>query len=266
MMLRFVSLLLFAISFTGFCDAQSIKEISMCQGDTAIMSAEVSDADSMQWYYNGHPVPGANNDTLKFTQGGMFYLMAFSEQGKCFTQSDFIRVEISYPSAIDDHYNLTLGRTEALNVLNNDNMACFAFNLSTITITRPPVVGSIMSIANGMIIYKASNSRLLPDYFTYRITDMEGRTTNEARVDIEVDLHCALLYPNPVKDVLNILVDPQKIHGINVYDASGKRLAALGIDQSNMKFNMSEYAQGIYFFEILERNGKGCTLKVQKDK
>lgn len=265
-MLRSVFLFLFTISFSGLCPAQALREISMCQGDTAIMSAVVSDADSMQWYYNGHPVPDANNDTLRSPQAGMFYLMAYSEQGKCFDRSDFIKVEISYPNAADDHYDLSLGRTQALNVLGNDDAACFAFNLSTITITKPPNVGSVISITNGMIVYKASDNLLLPDYFTYRITDMEGRITNEARVNIEVSLNCALLYPNPVQNELNILVDPQKMHGINVYDATGKRLAALGVDQSNQKFDMSSYAQGIYFFEILERNGKGCTLKVQKDK
>jgi len=265
-MLRFVSLLLFTVSFTGLCDAQSVREISMCQGDTAIMSAVVSDADSIQWYYNDHPVPDTNNDTLRSAKEGMFYLMAFSENGKCFDRSDFIRVKISYPAAVDDHYALTLGKTEALNVLNNDNEACFAFNLSTITITQPPVVGSIVSITNGMIVYKASNSLLLPDNFTYRITDMEGRTTNEARVNIDVELNCALLYPNPVQHDLNIIVDPQKTHAINVYDASGKRLAEISPDKVNLKFDMSGYAQGIYLFEIIKRNEKGCTLKVQKDK
>lgn len=266
MMLRYIFLLLFTVCFTCLCKAQTVKEISMCQGDTAIMSAVVANADSMQWYHNNQPVPGATDDTLRFTTGGMFYLLAYSGHGKCVSSSDLIKVTISYPSAADDYYTISPGKTEALNILNNDQEACFAFNKSTITITKPPVTGTIESVANGIIIYKATMNLIAPDYFTYRITDMEGRTTNEATVNIDVALNCALLYPNPVKDDLNILVDAQKMHGINIYDATGKRLAALTIERSDIKFNMNAYAQGVYLFEILERNGRGCTLKVQKDK
>jgi hypothetical protein len=180
------------------CEAQATKEVSMCQGDTAIMSVTVANADSLQWYYNNNPVSGGNDDTLRYTTAGTFYLVAFSEHGKCTTLSDFIQVSISYPTVNDDSYVLSPGRTEALNVLHNDNPACAAFNLSTITITKPPATGTVMSITNGMIVYQASNSLLGPDQFSYRITDMNGRTTNEAVVHIDVALDCALLYPNPV--------------------------------------------------------------------
>lgn len=265
-MLRLIFLLIFVTGAAELCKAQVTREVTMCQGDTAIMSAVVADADSMRWFYNNQPVADATNDTLRSVRSGLYYLAAYSGGGKCFEQSDFIRVNISYPAARDDNYALTPGRTEALNVLNNDDPACSAFNLSTITITHEPLIGNIVSVTNGKILYKASSNLLVPDNFSYRITDMEGRTTNEATVRIEVVLNCAMIYPNPVKDIVNVIVDPKRVHAINVYDAGGKRVASMSADRTDMKLDMTRYAQGIYIFEIEERNGEGCTLKVQKDK
>ena len=58
------------------------------------------------------------------------------------------------------------------------------------------------------------------------------------------------LYPNPVKDILNI--DAKNIDWIKIYDVSGKLVKTFS---KQSKINISELPKGNYLTEISE-NGK----------
>lgn len=263
-------LILILILFLGcevWCHAQSTpdKEATMCVGDTATMTATATGADSFQWYRNNLPIPGANRDTLISRQGGIYFVRVFNGISKaCFDQSGDIRVYIETSRANDDYVTVPLGKNTVMDVLLNDDPKCAPFDKSTFHIVSQPAIGTIVAAADGIVTYKPSPTIIGADKFTYTISDIEGRMTNIATVYLDLFLDCAIVYPNPVDDILNITVNSQKIHALRIYDMAGRELHRTAVNENVIKINVQEYAQGIYMVELIEKNGPGCIFKIQK--
>lgn len=253
---------LFISAATASGQSTADLEATICQGDTALMSVSVTDADSLQWYYNSVAVPGGNNDTLTAFRSGIYYLKAFRSQ--CFDVSGDIRIFMAYPRANDDYVKVPLGALATFDVLANDNPNCAPFDPKTFTIISPPVIGTLVSAAGGMIVYKPPVSSFGTDKFVYRITDVEGRRTNEATVSVELYIDCAMVYPNPVEDKLNITVNNKRIHAIKIFDALGRELYHTPVSSTMVSIDMHAFAQGFYVVRLLEHDGPGCMIKVQK--
>lgn len=244
--------------------AQSTRDttVVICPGDSATMSATFSNTDSVQWYKNDFPLLGANNDTLVALDGGVYYVVAY--KGECWNESGDITVKIAMPIARDDHYTLGLAHTEGLSILNNDEATCAEFDPNSLKIITPPRFGTIMSIANGRVMYRSAVTDIESDQFTYTIKDVEGHTTNLATVFIDIDFNCGLVYPNPVGNELNVVVNPKRIHAMNLYDSYGRLMYSSDVNRINYKINMGGFSQGNYVIEFLEKNGPGCKIKVHK--
>jgi hypothetical protein len=234
----------------------------MCLGDTAVMTVSVTNADSLQWYRNGNVMPGANKDTLITELGGIYYLKAFRSQ--CEDVSGDIRIFITSPTAADDYVVVPLGTLATFDVLANDNAACAPFDKASFAIVTPPFMGTLVSSAGGIIVYKPSPVKLGIDKFVYRVKDIEGRLAREATVSLELYIDCAILYPNPVEHLLHISVNNKKIHAIRILDATGREVYYTTVNKIALTVDMSSYAQGLYLVELLERDGPGCTIKVIK--
>jgi hypothetical protein len=229
------------------------------------MSAQIVDADSMQWYRNNQPIPGANKDTLVYTQGGLFYLRIFRGNGKeCMDQSGNIRVFMTHPRANDDYVIVPLGKPVTIDVLANDDPNCGPFDKNTFRITGLPAIGTLVSAEKGIVVYKPPSTLLGTDKFTYTVEDKEGRITNVATVTLELYIDCAMLYPNPVEDVMNVTVNKKKIHTIRIFDATGRETFRSPVNENNFSIDMHEYAQGMYIVELIEHDGPGCVFRVMK--
>lgn len=264
-MRRFICLyLLLFCCFAGRAQNTPDQEVTMCVGDTVTMSAAVLYADSLQWFHNGVPIPGANKDTLVYLEGGLFYLRAYSGRAVCMDQSRDIRVFITSPQAIDDHVVVTSGKPVSLDALANDQPLCAPFDRNTFTIVSPPSIGTLTSWEKGYIVYKPSVKNIGTDRFTYRVKDIDGRLSNEATIYIELIVDCAILYPNPVDQILHVTVNNKRIYALKIYDATGREMYRTVVDKSALDINISDYAQGVYIVELLEHDGSGCTMKIQK--
>lgn len=264
-MFRFLLLCLLLAS-CYCCTAQSTpdQEVTMCTGDTVTMTATVIAADSLQWFRNEVPIPGANSDTLVYLTGGIFYLRAYAPGGACEDQSGDIRVYITYPRTNDDYINVPLGKTVTFDALENDEPLCAPFDRSSFRIITPPVLGILSAYENGYIVYKPSPTQIGQDRFTYQVRDVDGRIANEATVYLELYIDCAVLYPNPVEQELHITVNNKRIHSIRIYDARGRELYRTVVSTNLLTVDMNSYAQGIYIVELLEHDGSGCTFKIRK--
>jgi hypothetical protein len=265
-MLRAILYLVFLSTsvVSAFGQSTADLETTMCVGDTAVMTVSVTYADSLQWYRNGNAMPGANKDTLITVLGGIYYLKAFRLQSQCEDVSGDIRIFITSPTTSDDYVVAPLGSLATFDVLANDNAACAPFDKSSFAIVTPPTMGTLVSSAGGIIVYKPSPVKLGTDKFVYRVKDTEGRLAREGTVSIELYIDCAILYPNPVENLLHISVNNKKIHAIRIYDATGKEIYYTAVSKIALTVDMSSYAQGLYLVELLEHDGPGCTIKVLK--
>jgi len=89
----------------------------------------------------------------------------------------------------------------------------------------------------------------------FRIDDEDSRDIRNAQVEMQV-------YPNPVKDILNIKftsVDNQAAT-IHVFDMVGKTVLNIPVEaiegENKYSVDFSEYHKGIYFVEILQNEMK----------
>lgn len=69
------------------------------------------------------------------------------------------------------------------------------------------------------------------------------------------------IYPNPVKDVLNIDFNNNDISGA-IFDMQGKRV--LKLDARNTQFNVSNLPKGIYILKITD-SAQTLTYKIIKE-
>lgn len=250
-----------------YAAAQSTPDLraDMCLGDTATMTVSVSNADSLQWYKNGEAIAGANNDTLLAFEGGAYFVRAFIGDGRtCTDGSGNIRIIINYPYAHDDYVVVPLGKVSPLDVLLNDQPNCAPFDKSTLHIVSQPSLGTIARVEKGIVYYKPPSTLLGVDKFTYVITDIEGRITNEAVVGVELFVDCAVLYPNPVENKLHVTVDNKKIRALKVYDGAGRALYQTVVEENSLTIDMSSFPQGIYMVELVGYDGPGCMVKIHK--
>lgn len=90
---------------------------------------------------------------------------------------------------------------------------------------------------------------------------------HEGKLSIEEEVFSKMtVYPNPVKDVLNIEGDFSVLNGaeFTIYDATGKILKIQNIiNETDLRVDMSSYAKGLYLISIY-KNGSSKTFKIIK--
>ena len=64
------------------------------------------------------------------------------------------------------------------------------------------------------------------------------------------------VYPNPVKDVLNIDVNYDLPKVLNIFDITGRKVEEVLFDAKNTTVNVSNYNHGFYFYEIRTKEGE----------
>lgn len=59
------------------------------------------------------------------------------------------------------------------------------------------------------------------------------------------------VYPNPTESMLNIDAGETKIVSINLYEGTGRLLITLDVNKENVQLNMSQYATGTYYLQVV---------------
>ena len=80
-------------------------ELVLCQGDTIFLISGMPYDTNLQWYDNGNPIPGANDDTLIVTTAGSYTFSGAPSLCPNFIQNQFIPsdvVVITCPSGIQE--------------------------------------------------------------------------------------------------------------------------------------------------------------------
>jgi uncharacterized membrane protein len=84
----------------------------------------------------------------------------------------------------------------------------------------------------------------------------EEKTFTTLQVGInDYDLNNVVVYPNPTKGMVQIQNSESRIQNVEVYDAYGKMLNVVNVNDNSATVNMSGYAAGTYFVKIMTENG-----------
>ncbi len=260
-------LLLFSLIHSLLSFAQSTPALSavMCRGDTAFITAQISDADSLQWYRNEVSVSGARGDSLMTLQEGIYYVKAFKgKDNGCVDESGRITIIFDESKLNDDTFFVQIGKTTTIDVLDNDEARCAPFDRETFRIVNAPKSGTIVKSEDGVPHYRPVNGEPGTDSFSYTVNDIEGREIEAANVVIQLVIDCAIVYPNPVGQFMYVTVNEQIVKALKLYDATGREVYRQTIEAPHTSINTSAFADGWYMLECVKYRGESCFIKLSK--
>jgi hypothetical protein len=111
-----------------------------------------------------------------------------------------------------------------------------------------------------MIHGRALNSQEIAYLFNLTSSWTSSPTSTEVISENELRL-----FPNPVKNALNIQLDENSNYALEVTDLNGKRVYSSNLSGQNFELNTAEWVQGLYLLRLIDENGKTYTQKVVKD-
>ena len=68
------------------------------------------------------------------------------------------------------------------------------------------------------------------------------------------------LYPNPASN--NIRIEGNAIESVNVYNIMGALVESISVNDNNVDVNLSQYSNGVYFFNIRQSDGTVSNQRV----
>ena len=116
------------------------------------------------------------------------------------------------------------------------------------------VDGSILTVtglANGdaeVSILAESGEDQMGDVFRVNVTSPTG-------INDKFNIRSSMnIYPNPVRDLLNIYTGSMKIHRVDISSISGQILQSYNMDQTIFQLDLSSFQKGIYFITIRSKD------------
>lgn len=155
-------------------------EIVICQDDTLFLISGLPYNNNLQWYNNGNPIPGSNNDTLEVTSAGSFTFSGAPQVCPGYLQNQFIPVdvvEITCPSGLIEApgYEVTILPNPASDLVTISFPGCERIEIydaagkQVLSALTNPVLRS----------HEIKIDELLPGYFTVWIY---SKTTSKAGI------------------------------------------------------------------------------------
>jgi hypothetical protein len=341
--------------------AQSgIREVGICKGTSIRLKAASADASAYEWYKNGQVIPDISGSDLVISEEGDYTAYALNSNGCSSDASVEIHLIFNRPVALDDRSSGQSDVALLLDILDNDQSLCAAWDTTTLTIKRGPAHGTVFR-SQGKFTFKADKGYNGIDTFTYSIRDITGQESNTATVTLDfstplpvtlinfdvvkegltallawstsmemnsdrfeierspdaknwskygdvaaatnsqIETHYdfldaspesgmnyyrlkmidrdgtvaysrirsvsfpefawAKLFPNPVSDVLQIVISNKRVRKIRLIDSFGHVMHDGLITSANVKLDMTSYAHGIYFIHLEQDDG---TIRVFK--
>lgn len=129
--------------------------------------------------------------------------------------------------------------------------------------------GTTAAGANGSVSYSVGQVAYSQKGANLQIT--EGMQQPYEITTLEVDDESVmekkiLLYPNPVRDFLNVDFGKENFHNSNyfLFDSQGKLIKSGNFSQQKTELNMSEFPTSIYIIQIFQNKKNIKTFKIIK--
>lgn len=185
-------------------------------------------------------VPAAvisNPEQMNFTNGGNVLVAVFSSLG-----SNPAGLYVFSPAGVLlDKYPVTTGSVRGAIALTNG-----AYLVGTST-----GVYSINSVSGASTLRAAGNFQ----FFTKIDTSLAVNENAENSTKI---------YPNPVKDILNISAK-KEVENVMVYSVAGRLLMQEKVTGKSIKLDVSKLSTGMYLVKIQDQSGNIQTVKMIKE-
>ncbi len=111
------------------------------------------------------------------------------------------------------------------------------------------------------------NGQITGDYIYYKTVTIGGNGGPMTSIDVAEPFGQVVLYPNPVKDVLNIdMAKHNRGMQVSIYNLNGQlKYSALTSEHGNLQASMQNYAPGLYLVSLRQPNGETKNFKIVKE-
>lgn len=139
---------------------------------------------------------------------------------------------------------------------------------------------SIKANTNGLLTFSTKLNNLIPDtnyqvraWIHYGTDTLFGQiksfTTLPKKQDSTqiadiVSLDQIVVFPNPVKDKIQLKLPNNKMYTVELYTMYGQLLKNITVEENNFSVDFSSYSSGIYYIRITDKNCNRKTFKVIK--
>lgn len=201
------------------------------------------------------------------------YTINVADNNNCSTTASFIVNEPSNPSQFDTLFagiidtciNFIYDTVYVynINVIDSNNVAVTWAFMGSGQIAFLTVQYSITQQGNYVAVIAVNcGSKLLSMYFDHIFVDYSTITGSENLNSMET----LSVYPNPVKDYLNIMPDKNMIiSSVEIYNSVGQLIIKENISRSELiKINVSGLNNGIYIINVIDINNKRLIQKFVK--
>jgi hypothetical protein len=251
--------------------ANSVFTVTPFTGDTALANNTVIRCDTINMSYDpNHKSVTPSGDIAAGTE--LEYLLEFENTGNDTAHNIHIMDTLSdYLDACTFRGGVSTHRVAAIKYRDaGRNIIKFDFpnimlpdsshhdlcrGMVTFRINAKSTLALGISIANRVGIYFDINEVVMTNT-TYSNIAIPSRVAN-------TKFSIVTLYPNPVRDVLNISVVGSAFNSISIYNAIGQRVLTEDIVNMNLMTNVSSLVSGVYYATLRGPNGIK-TIKFEK--
>ncbi|TND07460.1 MAG: PDK repeat-containing protein [Bacteroidetes bacterium] len=220
-----------------------------CPGDTVLLIAGMPYDTLLQWYDNGSPIPGANDDTLVVTSTGNFTMSGAPSLCPNFVQSLGVTIPFQFSPVL----------APAITMQGN------------MLVCSIPSGVTYQWYLNGNSIPGATSVSYTPAVtgnYTVEVTDANGCTFMSNVYSFTVGIYertagSFSIYPNPAGESATIIGESMLPPGIIlVRDITGRLVESIAVHahENKLELNTAQLENGMYFLELLNEKQERQTL------
>jgi len=251
-------------SITLKADAGIDKTIT--QGDSVFIGSYTIGLTNVVWYNSSGNII-ANNVSGLFVKPttSTFYVI---EQNVCGQYSkDTVYVSVGVVPLVIKNYELRVKNGGVVNkwlTLNEINVSHFNIQRSSNGIEFN-TIQQITAKNNAYNEYSITDVQPLNGTSYYRIeaVDKDGKTTysKTEKIQLKINKEQLTVFPNPANSIVNIAF--KEMQQIIITDVTGRKLLSKQfIGTSNAQLNISSLRKGIFFVQVIGKNGISETKKL----
>ena len=128
------------------------------------------------------------------------------------------------------------------------------------------VLASFISNVKNGYDYTDENPESGLNYYRLKMIDRDGTFAYSSIKSVHFpEFTWAKLYPNPVNDVLNIILTNRRVRKIRLIDTFGRVMHDGQVNSASLKLDMKSYVHGVYFIHLEQDDGMVRVFKVMHE-
>lgn len=127
--------------------------------------------------------------------------------------------------------------------------------------------GEVQAVGNSRVANTYTFVDSIPEsgmnYYRLKMIDLDGTFTYSRIRSVDFpEFTWAKLFPNPVNDVLQVVINNRRVRKIRLIDSYGRTMHTTQVTSSSLRVDMKGYVPGVYFIHLEQEDGLVRVFKI----